>query len=152
MRSAVRQSQFGDGHAVFCERPGLVRAQDCGGAQSLNRIGASREDASLGNTPRAHRHEDGKHDWEFLWQHRHADRDASKDGIKPSASQSPIEHNDEEADDCADRRKDDDEFSRLRLEVRINRFKTSQRLADLADLAANAGGEHQCFTRSPHNQ
>ena len=115
--------EFGDRHAVFGERSGLVRAQDRRRPECFDGGRTSRQNAGLRNPPRAHRHEDGKDNGEFLGQHRHANRDTCQDRVKPAASQGSIEHDDENADARANQREDADELARLGLKVRGRCFE-----------------------------
>lgn len=76
-----------DTHAVFRKRSGLVRAQNGGRTQCFDGSATAGQDTRAGDSPGPHRHEDGQHEGDLLWEDRHADGDASQCRLKPRPSQ-----------------------------------------------------------------
>src|SRR5215469_7304954 len=125
-----------DRHAVLGKRAGLVGAEHGGRAKCLDRRYAPGQDTGAGDAPGAHHHEHGEDQWEFFRQHRHAERYAAQQCIKPAAAPEAVEHNCEGAHAKADHSKIADQAPCLHAQPRRLGVDARDRKADLADLAA----------------
>lgn len=135
------QTQFGDRHPVLGQRAGLVGAQHGRGAQCLDRGGAAGQHPRLRDPPGAHRHEHRQHHRKLLRQHRHADGDAGQYGVEPAVAQRAVEHHDQRREAGGDEAEGANHRAGLDLQTRRFGLQRAERLADLADLAAGAGGD-----------
>jgi hypothetical protein len=152
-RLAPRKRVPGAGHphAILGERPGLVRAEHCRGSQHLHRREAPREDAVARDAQRAKREEHGEHDRKFLREHRHREREASKDPAQDVAARMDVEGGHDHAQGEPERGEDAHHVRGLDLEARAPRRAAEER-ADPAQLGADAGRGDLAARRAAHHQ
>ena len=144
--------QFGDGHAIFGQGAGLVSTQHGRGAKGFDRRGTPGQHVRLRDAPSPHRHEDGQNDREFLGQHRHAERDAGENGVEPTAAQKAVEQHRQDTDRAARRGEQAYQPTGFGLQSGWFGLQRAERLADPADLAADAGRDDLRCSGPAHDE
>jgi hypothetical protein len=148
-RIAARLDDGGDGierretlehDAVLGDRPGLVDAQDRGGAERQDGAGLAGEYAVARQTPGADREEDREHHRQFLGHRAHRQRDAGERRFEPVVVAREVQQSEEHRQRGADKGEASGETGEGILERRARPMGAGEGGADLADPAARAGG------------
>jgi len=140
--------QLPDRHAVGGQCAGFVNAQHGGGAQQFDRRNTSGQYVFARQPPGAQAHEEREHNRQFLGKDRHRQRQARQQAMEPVVKSEPVGKG-EGARHCqADDGNALDDAAGLALDRGAFVAQACERLADSAQGAALAGGQHAAACRA----
>ena len=149
---AAGRPQFGHGHAVVGQCPGLVGAEKRRRPQHFDRGRTAGQHPGPRQAPGAHHHKGRQHQRKFFRQHRHAKSDAAQQRLQPVSAQKAVEQHRKQAGRQSGRREIADESARLLLQVRWLGHDLLQRPANPADLRAWTRRAHDRHAIAAHHE